>query len=144
MNINDELQKIHTWLAINKLSLNVKKTKFMLFHHRRRNIENMIPELQINGYKLERVREFNFLGLLIDENLTWDSHIQKVSSKVSRILGVMYRLKSYIPGHILLILYNTMIMPHLQYSILNWGHKSSRLHKLQKQGVTHVPKYFTT
>ena len=138
MNINDELQKIHTWLAINKLSLNVKKTKFMLFHHRRRNIENMIPELQINGYKLERVREFNFLGLLIDENLTWDSHIQKVSSKVSRILGVMYRLKSYIPGHILLILYNTMIMPHLQYSILNWGHKSSRLHKLQKQGVRTV------
>ena len=88
--INSELQKIHTWLAINKLSLNVKKTKYMIFHHKRRNIENMIPQLQIDNYKLERVREFNFLGLLVDENLTWDSHIQKVSNKVSRILGVMY------------------------------------------------------
>ena len=95
----------------------------------------MIPHLELNGHTLERVSEFNFLGLLIDENLTWDSHIQKVSNKVSRILGVMNRLKNYIPGHILRILYNSMVMPHLQYSILNWGHKHSRLHKLQKRAI---------
>ena len=134
-NINAELHKIHTWLAINKLSLNVKKTKFMLFHHRQRNVESLVPYLQINGHELERVREFNFLGLTIDENVTWNAHIQKVSNKVSRILGVMCRLKNYIPRHILRILYNSMFMPHLQYSILNWGHKYSRLHKLQKRAL---------
>ena len=65
MHINEELHKIHTWLAINKLSLNVKKTTFMLFHHRQRNIEHLIPHLQINGHDLERVWEFNFLRLTL-------------------------------------------------------------------------------
>ena len=133
--INDELQNIYTWLAINKLSLNVKKTKFMLFHHKQRDIKHLIPNLKINGHTLERVQEFNFLGLVIDENLTWNSHIQKIANKASRILGVICRLKNYLPGHILRILYNSMLMPHLQYSILNWGHKNSRLHKLQKRAV---------
>ena len=88
-NINVELNNIQEWLSINKLSLNVKKTKFMIFHYRQRNIDNLILDLQISSEKIERVAEFNFLGLTVDENLNWNAHIQKVSNKISRTLGVM-------------------------------------------------------
>ena len=80
-NINVELNNIQEWLSINKLSLNVKKTKFMIFHYRQRNIDNLILDLQISSEKIERVAEFNFLGLTVDENLNWNAHIQKVSNK---------------------------------------------------------------
>ena len=116
-NINVELNNIQEWLSINKLSLNVKKTKFMIFHYRQRNIDNLILDLQISSEKIEHVAEFNFLGLTVDENLNWNAHIQKVSNKISRTLGVMCRLKNFLPLHVLRILYNSLILPHLQYGI---------------------------
>ena len=129
------MKNIFDWLAINKLSLNVQKTKFMLFHFHQRDISHIVPDLHINNHTLERVSEFNFLGLTIDENFTWNSHIQKISNKVSRALGVMSRLKRFLPSTILRLLYNSLVLPHLQYSILAWGFKNSRLTKLQKRAV---------
>ena len=126
-NINVELNNIQEWLSINKLSLNVKKTKFMIFHYRQRNIDNLILDLQISSEKIELVAEFNFLGLTVDENLNWNAHIQKISNKISRTLGVMCRLKNFLPLHVLRILYNSLILPHLQYGILIWGFCLGRL-----------------
>ena len=87
-NVNVELNNIQEWLSIKKTSLNFKKTKFMIFHYRQRNIDNLILDLQIRSEKKERVAEFNFLGLTVDENLNWNAHIQTVSNKISRTLGV--------------------------------------------------------
>ena len=134
-NINKELKNIQIWLKINKLSLNVKKTKFMIFHHRQRNIENLIPQLNLNEQIIERVTDFDFLGLTIDQHLTWNGHVQKISNKISRSLGIMCKLKRFLPQNILKILYNSLILPHLQYCILSWGFKSDRIFKLQKRAV---------
>ena len=76
--INTELRNIQEWSNINKLSLNVSKTKYMIFHHHQRNIKTITPTLKINCEPVERVTEFNFLGLTIDENLSWKPHIQKL------------------------------------------------------------------
>ena len=124
--INTELRNIQEWLNINKLSLNVSKTKYMIFHHYQRNITNIIPTLKINFEPIERVMEFNFLGLTIDEHLSWKPHIQKISNKIARTLGIMCRLKNFLPTHVLRILCNSMILTHLQYSILSWGFKQKR------------------
>ena len=136
--INAELSKIQQWLEINKLSLNISKTKFMVFHRRQRDISNLIPELEINGIRLEHVTEFNFLGLIIDQHLNWKPHIDKVSSKIARSVGVLNRLKRFLPANILRTVYNAMILPHLQYGILCWGHNLSRLRKLQKKAIRAV------
>ena len=64
-------------------------------------------------------------------NLTY----KKISNKIARTLGIMCRLKKILPAHILRILYNSLILPHLQYSILAWGFKTGRLEKLQKRAV---------
>ena len=77
-NINRELKNIQIWLEINKLSLNVKITKFMIFHHKQRNIENLIPHLNLNEQLIEQVTEFNFLGLTIDQHLTRNEYVQKL------------------------------------------------------------------
>ena len=79
------------WLSINKLTLNVAKTKFMLFHHSQHAINNLIPKILINDELIERVSEFNFLGRTIDDHLNGKPHIQKVSNNIARTLGVMCR-----------------------------------------------------
>ena len=73
-NINLELKKITDWLAVNKLSLNAKKTKFMVFHYPQKKLTNLIPKLKIHDIQIERVSEFNFLGLTVDENMSWKAH----------------------------------------------------------------------
>ena len=139
-NINLELKQIHTWLSANKLSLNIPKTKFMIFHNKQRKIDNIVPNLVIDGHIIERVHDFNFLGLTIDQNMSWDPHINKISSKISRTLGTMNKLKNFLPTHVLKLIYNSLILPHLQYAILAWGFKLSRVFKLQKRAVRLITK----
>ena len=134
--INSELNKIADWLAVNKLSLNVQKTKFMMFHYRQRVLtENDIPCLMINNTLIERVTEFNFLGLTVNEYMNWNSHVQKIANKISRTLGVMNRLKRYLPISAMKLMYDSLILSHLQFGITNWGFEWDRISKLQKRAL---------
>ena len=112
-----------------------KKTKMMIFHHRQRNITNMVPKLYINGSQIERVNEFNFLGTMFDDCLTWKSHIQKVASRIAIVTGTINRLKRFLPCDILKTIYNALIQPHLNFSILLWGKFTKRIKKIQKWAV---------
>jgi len=133
--INKELDKITDWLKVNKLSLNVNKTKAMLFHtNKRRNID--LPNIKIADQKIEFLNEFSFLGVTVDKNLSWKSHINKISNKISKIIGVLNRLKHFLPRKILLTLYNSLCLPHLNYGILAWGAGNlGNLEKIQKRAL---------
>ena len=133
--INSELNLIVEWLALNKLSLNVKKTKMMLFHYKQRNVSKIVPNLSINGVPIERVNEFNFLGINLDENLTWKSHVKKVACKIACTVGTMKRLKKFMPQTVMKLIYNSLVVPHLNYGLILWGHKLKRINKLQKWAV---------
>ena len=134
--INSELNKIADRLAVNKLSLNVQKNKFMIFHYRQRILtENDIPHLMINNTLIEQVTEFNFLGLTVNEFMIWNSHTQKIANKISRTLGVMNRLKRYLPISAMKLMYDSLILSHLQFGITNWGFEWDRISKLQKQAL---------
>ena len=93
--INDELNKVYTWLCTNRLSLNIKKTKFMIFHNKNKKIIHLVPNITINNIMIERVEDFNFLGITINEMLNWNTHISKLSTKVSKSIGILYKLKSF-------------------------------------------------
>jgi hypothetical protein len=135
-NINNELNSIVEWLSLNKLSLNITKTKYMIFHNRQKNIAPHIPNLQMNGHTIERVNEFNFLGITFDKHMSWNSHANKIASKIGKSIGVINRLKRFLPTYILRLLYNSLVLPHLQYGILVWGtHPHKRLIKLQKKAI---------
>ena len=113
--INEELCKITHWLLANQLSLNVNKTKFMVFHSGRRHV--VYPILSINGTVIERVDTCNFLGLHISHVLKWKTHIQTLSQKLSKITGILHRQKEEYPSSILKSIYNTLMLPHLNYCI---------------------------
>ena len=132
--INSELNKIADWLAVNKLSLNVQIIKFMIFHYRQRILtENDIPYLMINNTLIEQVTEFNFLGLTVNEFMNWNSYTHKIANKISRTLGVMNRLKRYLPISAMKLMYDSLILSHLGFGITNWGFEWDRISKLQKR-----------
>ena len=132
---NVELNKVFNWLCANRLSLNINKTKFILFHNKNKNIQNLIPNIKVNNIQVERVSHFSFLGITINEQLNWNLHLDKICSKVSRIIGVIHKLKHSVPCHVLKLLYSSLIVPHFMYGILTWGMTNERLFKLQKKAV---------
>ena len=67
--------------------------------------------------------------------MNWGNHEFNISNKFSNIVGLLNNLKHYLPSHIKLLLYKTLILPHIKYCILVWGHKSDRLFKIQKRPV---------
>ena len=82
--------------------------------------------------EIEQVTEFNFLGLTANGYMNWTSHTPKIANKISRTLGVMNRLKRYFPPSAMKLMYDSLILPHLQFEITNWGFEWDHISKLQK------------
>ena len=110
-----ELQEICKWLDSNKLCLNVAKSKFMLFH----TPQSVTPLLHfdLNGY----IHEFNFLGLTLDSSLSFKFHLTKIGNEISRVIGLLHKLNHIFPSYLLRMIYNSLILLHMNYSLLDWG-----------------------
>ena len=78
LKVNKELHKINQWFIYNKLSLNIRKTKYSFFHKRskQKDIRLLLLKLKINNYEIKRAESIKFLGVLLDGNLTWKPHIK--------------------------------------------------------------------
>ena len=133
--INVELQHVYDWLCVNKLSLNVSKTRSMIFHNPKFPTVSIPYNLEINSEKVENVSEFNFLGIVLDEFLTWKPHVKKVSAKISRSLGIIKRVRKFLPIQALKSLYNALIVPHLNYGLKLWGPRSKAVALIQKRAI---------
>ena len=118
MNINEQLGYVYDWLAVNELSLDTKKTKYMIFHAMNKKIDDLIPGIKIDDISIERVTNFNFLGLTLNESISWKPHIDITANKTTKFSGVLNRLKRYLPGYILRTLYCSMVQSRLTYCIL--------------------------
>ena len=131
--INNELTKITDWLKLNRLSLNIPKTKFMVFHTTKRRIP--LIQIKIEDTIIEKVSDFNFLGLTINEHLNWKSHTDKIANKISRNIGILNKLKHSLPLQTKVLIYNSLILSHINYGLLVWGYSCVRITKLQKKAV---------
>ena len=122
MALNNELHKVSTWLDANKLSINTKKTHFMVFHRSRikTNDVNVIMQQNI----IERVNSTKFLGLIIDDKLKWHEHIQQVTHKIARSVGILYKIRHYLNKQTLLNMYYTFVFSYLIYGVEIWGSAS--------------------
>ena len=136
--INTEIEKINKWLAINKLSLNIGKTKYMLFHAMNKDLTNCIPDLVVNGNVINRVRDFNFLGIIFNENMSWKSHLDHLANKLAKTAGVLNRIKRIVPLRIMRTLYHSMAQSYLNLGIIAWGFDNSRIAKIQKKIIRNV------
>ena len=134
--INYELGKVIEWLNINKLSLNKEKSKYMIFHVPRKETQTLT--LKIDNTNIEQVDEFNFLGLTLDANLTWKKHVNKIANNCSKTTGVLDKLKHVLPLYIKTLLYNSLILSHINYCITVWGYKGSRILRIKKKAVRKI------
>ena len=117
-NINFELIKIDKWLKLNKLSLNIDKTKFMVLT-KQRLVRNF--GIRIRKTSIEQVNEIKYLGVIFNDNLSWKSHIQHVCSKLSSGSWALLKLRNYIDTTMLKTVYYALIYSYLQYCVSTWG-----------------------
>ena len=118
--MNNELDKIVIWLACNKLTINIKKTKFMVFQPPKKpSVHN--PIIKINECSLEKVKDIKFLGVMVDDKLNWKKHISYVKCKISKTLGILHKARQTLGRQHLTSLYNSVVLPYLMYCNLLWG-----------------------
>ena len=96
--INTELNKIDVWLRCNKLSLNISKTKYMLYSMPQKQIQHL--SIKIGTTSIEQVNNLNFLGIVINSNLKWNNHTNNISYKCTRVIGILNKLKQVLPNRI--------------------------------------------
>ena len=140
ISINGELLKVNDWLVTNRLSLNVNKTKCMIFHNSQKDISNFSLNLILNHGEIEKVSPLNFLGVILHENIHWMPHIENVACKLAKYCGLLSKLTNFLPLHILWTLYYSKIHAHLNYGLLVRGFQCNRIVKLQKSAIRTITR----
>ena len=114
--VNNELAKIIIWLKVNELSLNLTKTNFMIFHPRQKKVSVNVP-LTLENTVIKQVTETKFLGVLIDQHLSWKPHIEKKfpKEKISKSVGIIAEASFYLSAQTLMTLYYSLVYPFLTY-----------------------------
>ena len=139
--VNNELKEISDWFKSNKLSLNVKKTKYTLFCSTqvKRKLPKEMPKLQIENNEILREEVTKFLGVLIDSNISWKYHINTINNKISKNIGVLYKARPFINRNSMKQLYFSFIHSYLTYANIAWGstYKTNLepLHRRQKHAA---------
>ena len=137
--VNCELSKLSEWFCVNKLSLNVKKTNYIIFGNKKKVVNYDHLKLEQDGKVIDQVYETKFLGVYLDNKLNWKAHISHLRLKLSRGIGIMNRVRHIVPRKVLLMLYHTLIYPYLVYCNVSWGSANKSLLNtlfiLQKRAV---------
>ena len=144
--VNHELSFVATWFKANKLTLHPDKTKFILFHPARKKINLDGLSINIDKNSINRVEHTKFLGVIIHQNLSWQAHIKAISSKIAKSTGIIIKSRQFFLSNTLCTLYNSLILPYLQYCSIIWASTYSShlqpLFRLQKKAlriITHSP-----
>ena len=135
--INKELVKLNIWFKLNMLTLNVDKTKCMFFYKRR-----AVPSinLSMNNIPIDIVWHFNYLGIILDKHLLWKTHVAMVTGKRSKINGILNRLKYIYPTHVLLTIYKSLFVQHINYGSLVSDQNINSISKLQNKVIRTVTR----
>ena len=121
LQVNSKLINIYDWLCANKLTLNLKKTKYHIFHPRQKVNYNLLPPLTLAGQCLEQVTSLKYLGIYIDDHLSWHDHITYICDKISKCINIMIKIKRYLGNQCLTSIYYSLIYPYFIYGCILWG-----------------------
>ena len=136
--VNNELTNVCDWFMANRLQINRDKTKYMIFRSSNQ-YNNLNLNVHIDDITIDKISKINFLGVIIDDRLTWTDHVNSIRGKISMSIGIMRKLRSILPLKTLFMLYNAFVLPYLDYCSLVWSGTSSgnlqRLYTLQKKAI---------
>ena len=105
--VNHEMTKVMDWLTTNKLSLNISKTKYMLITNKHVSTEYFV--INVNSNRIERTLTYKYLGVNVDEKLTWKEHCKQLCCAIFKYVGVMYTVKHYVNNQAFRMLYHSLI-----------------------------------
>ena len=137
--LNEDLKLIYKWLCANRLSLNVDKTEFIVFRPPRTILQHRFT-LKLNRITLYESTKIKYLGLILDKTLSWKHHILELRKKLSRAVGILYKMKNNsCPQSILISLYHALFHSHLSYGICLYGLAddiyTSKIALIQKRAI---------
>ena len=135
--LQDELNSLFKWMCMNKLSLNTEKTVCMLIGSRNVLSKQVPLQLLVNSKEIKQVHEVKYLGVTVDDKLSWNAHTENVCKKVSKIVSFLGRLRYFVNEKNMKLIYNAIVIPQLDYADIVWdaGKKmhAERLQKLQNR-----------
>lgn len=117
--VNRELLHVSNWLKSNKLTLNISKTHFMVSHTNMMRPPDI--EIKIDNHAINQTNETRFLGIIFDSKLNWHSHLYDLRIKISKISGVLYKIRHFLNSNCLRQIYLSIVYPHLLYCSAIWG-----------------------
>ena len=141
--VNKRLELIYEWCCYNKLSLNASKCKFMIFTNKKYDNQNL-PPIKLGNDCIDRVTNFKYLGIFIDEKLNYDYQLKSLETKISRMCGITFRIKNNLNLNSAKNVYYSCIYSILIYCICVWGglltctHKTDRLIKLHVRCIKNL------
>ena len=121
--MNAELNHLNDWFCANKLSLNTNKTKYVLFHEGKSkdNLSLALPDLFIDDVKIKRKNSLKFLGVMINDNLTWKTHVELVVNKISKSFGILFKASRSLNYNSLRSIYFALVNPYINYTNIAWA-----------------------
>ena len=152
-NIQQCVSDIHDWYDENKLVIHTSKSSVMLATTRQRimHIDNNDLDVHIGDYKLVQSDCIGYLGVKIDETISWNKQTDNICKRLVFIISRFSRLKHILPSHMLLLIYSSIIQPKFDYAITIWGytcdnnlHKIPRLPNRAASSITGNYDYITT
>ena len=140
--VNAEIEKLGDWSIANRLSLNIRKTKYTFFHKNlvKDNIPLKLSDLHISSKSIERKASIKFLGVMLDESIAWNDHIHVIEKNLAKNIGLLYRARQFLDKELLKTIYFSYIhsyLNYLNYSNIAWDRtnftKLKTIHDQQKQ-----------
>ena len=118
--MNSEVEKVQDWLLANKLSVHyVKKSQYMLINSNLNvRVDDNNFELKMGNHVLSRTKTYLYLGLLVDEKLSWANHIDGICKKLSQIAGVIYKTRTLSTKEALMLVYHALVGSKLRYGLI--------------------------
>ena len=129
LNVNIDLKNLVNWLNANKISLNVKKTEMVIFKSKRKKFNDTV-KIKLSGKRIYPTASVKYLGVKIDQHLTWQHHINDLSVKLNRANALLFKIRKFVDDKILRSIYFAIFESNLNYCSLVWAQNYNVINRL--------------
>ena len=133
--MNSDLEKLNNWLKLNHLTLSISKSKFMIIGSTQRLNKIDSISFKVDNIDLDEVSSFKYLGIVINNRLNWQDHVDQMFSKINKKLGLLKRIRYCLPLDARLMFFNSYVLPLFDYADIVWGDRGNSTLMLQLQSL---------
>ena len=120
--MNNQVEKVQAWLLANKLSVHYEdKSQYMLINSNYNTTVDGPFELKMGGHIISRTKTYRYLGLIVDEKLSWAEHINEICSKLSQVAGVIFKIRNLLTREAMMLVYHSLVGSKLRYGLICWA-----------------------